>query len=155
MISCVPFLLKELISPLNIPQAQLVEDFQELRKTLEAMNMFKANLGFFFLHLAQILALEALAWLMVWHFGNGWPVTICISVLLAVSQVSRRPDSRQWLWKEPQNVFFPLQVGVSCCLIPPGSLRFGVWHQQIIRPCWAQVLLPVKWGKQFFYKTIF
>ncbi|XP_059565332.1 fatty acid desaturase 2-like protein FADS2B isoform X4 [Myotis daubentonii] len=66
--------------------AQLVEDFQELRRTLEAMNMFSANLGFFSLHLIQILILEALAWLMLWHFGNGWPITICISFLLTISQ---------------------------------------------------------------------
>ncbi|KAK1335789.1 hypothetical protein QTO34_003584 [Cnephaeus nilssonii] len=66
--------------------AQLVKDFQELRKTLEAMNMFSASLGFFSLHLIQILILEALAWLMLWHFGNGWPITICISFLLTISQ---------------------------------------------------------------------
>ncbi|XP_014387925.1 PREDICTED: fatty acid desaturase 2-like protein FADS2P1 isoform X2 [Myotis brandtii] len=66
--------------------AQLVEDFQELRRTVEAMNMFSANLGFFSLHLIQILILEALAWLMLWHFGNGWPITICISFLLTISQ---------------------------------------------------------------------
>ncbi|KAI4581172.1 hypothetical protein MJG53_010714 [Ovis ammon polii x Ovis aries] len=42
--------------------SRLVEDFQELRRTLETLNMFNANLGFFFLHLAQILILEALAW---------------------------------------------------------------------------------------------
>ncbi|XP_032214351.1 fatty acid desaturase 2-like protein FADS2P1 isoform X1 [Mustela erminea] len=66
---------------------QLVEDFQELRRTLEAMNMFKANWMFFFLHLAQILILETLAWLMVWHFGNGWLMTIFISFLLLISQV--------------------------------------------------------------------
>ncbi|XP_070284118.1 fatty acid desaturase 2-like protein FADS2B isoform X3 [Myotis yumanensis] len=66
--------------------AQLVEDFQELRRTLEAMNMFSANLGFFSLHLIQILILEVLAWLMLWHFGNGWPITICISFLLTISQ---------------------------------------------------------------------
>ncbi|XP_057583555.1 fatty acid desaturase 2-like protein FADS2B isoform X2 [Hippopotamus amphibius kiboko] len=65
---------------------QLVEDFQELRRTLEAMNMFDANLGFFFLHLAQILILEVLAWAMVWHFGSGWLITIFISCLLTVSQ---------------------------------------------------------------------
>uniref|UniRef100_F7C4G0 Cytochrome b5 heme-binding domain-containing protein n=1 Tax=Equus caballus TaxID=9796 RepID=F7C4G0_HORSE len=67
--------------------SQLVEDFQELRRKLEAMNMFNANLGFFFLHLAQILILEALAWLMLWHFGNSWTITIFISFLLTVSQV--------------------------------------------------------------------
>ncbi|KAM8813960.1 fatty acid desaturase 2-like protein FADS2B [Rhynchonycteris naso] len=67
-------------------KSQLVEDFQELRKTLEAMNMFSANLGFFFIHLFQILILEALAWLMLWCFGNSWPITICISFLLTISQ---------------------------------------------------------------------
>ncbi|XP_045714285.1 fatty acid desaturase 2-like protein FADS2B [Phyllostomus hastatus] len=66
--------------------SQLVEDFQELRRTLETMNMFNANLGFFFLHLVQILILEALAWLMLWYFGNGWPITIWISFLLTISQ---------------------------------------------------------------------
>ncbi|XP_037694550.1 fatty acid desaturase 2-like protein FADS2B isoform X1 [Choloepus didactylus] len=66
--------------------SQLVEDFQELRRSLEDMNMFKANLGFFFLHLAQILILEALAWLTLWYFGSGWTVTILISFLLTISQ---------------------------------------------------------------------
>uniref|UniRef100_A0A452RF66 Cytochrome b5 heme-binding domain-containing protein n=1 Tax=Ursus americanus TaxID=9643 RepID=A0A452RF66_URSAM len=67
--------------------SELVEDFQELRRTLEAMNMFKANWVFFFLHLAHILILETLAWLIVWHFGNGWLVTIFISFLLTISQM--------------------------------------------------------------------
>uniref|UniRef100_A0A667HI46 Fatty acid desaturase 2-like protein FADS2P1 n=1 Tax=Lynx canadensis TaxID=61383 RepID=A0A667HI46_LYNCA len=66
--------------------SQLVEDFRELRRTLEAMNMFKANPTFFFLHFIQVLILETLAWLIVWHFGSGWPVTIFISCLLTISQ---------------------------------------------------------------------
>ncbi|XP_060997900.1 fatty acid desaturase 2-like protein FADS2B [Dama dama] len=68
--------------------SQLVDDFQELRRTLETMNLFNANLGFFVLHLAQVLILEALAWVIVWHFGSGWLVTIFISFLLTVAQVS-------------------------------------------------------------------
>ncbi|CAI9153605.1 unnamed protein product [Rangifer tarandus platyrhynchus] len=67
--------------------SRLVEDFQELRKTLETMNLFNANLGFFFLHLAQVLILEALAWVIVWHFGSGWLITMFISFLLTVAQV--------------------------------------------------------------------
>ncbi|XP_043437069.1 fatty acid desaturase 2-like protein FADS2B isoform X2 [Prionailurus bengalensis] len=67
--------------------SQLVEDFRELRRTLEAMNMFKVNPVFFFLQIAQIFILETLAWLIVWHFGSGWPVTIFISFLLTISQV--------------------------------------------------------------------
>ncbi|KAF0877057.1 FS2P1 protein, partial [Crocuta crocuta] len=66
---------------------QLVEDFQELRRTLEAMNMFSVNPVFFFLLFTQILILETLALLMVWHFGSGWLVTVFISLLLAISQV--------------------------------------------------------------------
>ncbi|XP_049747715.1 fatty acid desaturase 2-like protein FADS2B [Elephas maximus indicus] len=66
--------------------SQLVEDFREMRRLLEAKNMFKANLGFYFLHLAQILILEALAWLLVWNFGSCWTVTILISFLLTISQ---------------------------------------------------------------------
>ncbi|KAJ1075593.1 hypothetical protein K5549_015746 [Capra hircus] len=66
--------------------SRLVEDFQELRRTLETLNMFNANLGFFFLHLAQILILEALAWVIVWHFGSGWLITMFISFLLTVAQ---------------------------------------------------------------------
>ncbi|XP_043728405.1 fatty acid desaturase 2-like protein FADS2B [Cervus elaphus] len=66
--------------------SQLVEDFQELRRTLETMNLFNSNLGFFFLHLAQVLILEALAWVIVWHFGSGWLVTMFISCLLTVAQ---------------------------------------------------------------------
>ncbi|XP_046301710.1 fatty acid desaturase 2-like protein FADS2B [Marmota monax] len=66
--------------------SQLVEDFQELRRTLEASNMFRANLWFFSLHLIQILILEVLAWLILCHFGNGWTVTLFISFLLTVSQ---------------------------------------------------------------------
>ena len=89
-----------------ISQSQLVEDFQELRRTLETMNMFSANLGFFFLHLAQILILEALAWVIVWHFGSDWLVTIFISCLLTVAQVSRYHKPGLLLHGKPQNFFF-------------------------------------------------
>ncbi|XP_069326111.1 fatty acid desaturase 2-like protein FADS2B [Eulemur rufifrons] len=66
--------------------SQLVKDFQELRKTVEAMKMFDANLGFFFLHLAQILILEVLVWLILCQFGSGWCVTMFITFLLTISR---------------------------------------------------------------------
>ena len=47
--------------------------------------MFDAILGFF-LHLVQILILEALAWAMLWHFGSGWHIKTVISLLLTVAQ---------------------------------------------------------------------
>ena len=90
------------------------------------MNMFSANLRFFFLHLAQVLILEALAWVIVWHFGSGWLITIFISFLLTVAQVSRYPKPRQWLYGKPQNFFFSLYTGVSGCLALPGKLVIDV-----------------------------
>uniref|UniRef100_A0A667I2F4 Fatty acid desaturase 2-like protein FADS2P1 n=1 Tax=Lynx canadensis TaxID=61383 RepID=A0A667I2F4_LYNCA len=83
-----PLLIGELApeEPSQERNKSLVEDFRELRRTLEAMNMFKANPTFFFLHFIQVLILETLAWLIVWHFGSGWPVTIFISCLLTISQ---------------------------------------------------------------------
>ncbi|KAM9658864.1 fatty acid desaturase 2-like protein FADS2B [Trichechus inunguis] len=70
----------------NPKESQMVEDFRELWSLLEAKNMFKANLGYYFLQLAQILILEALSWLTVWNFGSCWTVTILISFLLTISQ---------------------------------------------------------------------
>ena len=135
-----------------ISQSQLVEDFQELRRTLETMNMFNANLGFFFLHFTQILILEVLAWVIVWHFGNGWLITMFISLLLTVAQVSRCPKPRQQLYGKPQNFFFPLYTAVSSCLALPGKLLISVWHQQVIKTHWAPVLSSVTWGNDIFMK---
>ena len=135
-----------------ILQSRLVEDFQELRKTLESMNLFNANLGFFFLHFTQILILEVLAWVIVWHFGSGWLVTIFISCLLTVAQVSRCPKPRQQLYGKPQNFFFPLYTGVSCCPALPVMLLISVWHQQVIKTHWAPVLSSVTQGNDFFMK---
>ncbi|KAG8511261.1 Fatty acid desaturase 2-like protein FADS2P1, partial [Galemys pyrenaicus] len=70
----------------RIFRSQLVEDFQELRRSCEVMNLFNANLGFFSLHLLQILILETLAWLVLWHFGKTWSTTLVIYILLTISQ---------------------------------------------------------------------
>ena len=137
-----------------ISQPQLVEDFQELWRTLETMNLFNSNLGFFFPHLSQVLILEALAWVIVWHFGSGWLVTIFISSLLTVAQVSRCPKPRQQLYRKPQNFFFPLYAGVSDCLALPGKLLISVWHQQVIKTHWAPVLSSVTRGNNFFMEII-
>uniref|UniRef100_A0A6I8P4K5 Cytochrome b5 heme-binding domain-containing protein n=1 Tax=Ornithorhynchus anatinus TaxID=9258 RepID=A0A6I8P4K5_ORNAN len=66
--------------------AQLVEDFRALRKTAEDMKLFDAHPLFFSLHLSQILLLEALAWLIVLIYGNGWIHTLLISFILTISQ---------------------------------------------------------------------
>lgn len=73
------------------PQSQIIEDFQALRKTAEAMNLFKSNHLFFLLLLAHIIVMESIAWFTVFYFGNGWIPTLIVSFVLATSQV--RPDA--------------------------------------------------------------
>lgn len=73
------------------PQSQITEDFRALRKTAEAMNLFKSNHLFFLLLLAHIIVMESIAWFTIFYFGNGWIPTIIMSFVLATSQV--RPDT--------------------------------------------------------------
>lgn len=71
----------------HLSQAALMEDFRTLRKQLEAQGLFRTSPLFFILHLGHILLLEALSLALLWTFGNGWIITILISVILATSQV--------------------------------------------------------------------
>lgn len=75
-----------------LSQAALVEDFRALRKQLEAQGLFRTSPLFFIFYLGHILLLEALALALLWTFGNGWIVTVLISIILATSQV-------RWRWK--------------------------------------------------------
>nr|A8MWK0.2 PUTATIVE PSEUDOGENE: RecName: Full=Putative fatty acid desaturase 2-like protein FADS2B; AltName: Full=Fatty acid desaturase 2 pseudogene 1; AltName: Full=Fatty acid desaturase 2B, pseudogene [Homo sapiens] len=118
--------------------SQLVKDFQELWSIAEAMNMFHANLGFFFLHFVQILILEVLAWLIVYHFGSGWPVTMFISFLLTISQASSsflQHDAghlsifRKSKWNHVVHKF------VMCHLKGLSADRWNYWHfEQHVKP---------------------
>ncbi|XP_028916596.1 fatty acid desaturase 3-like [Ornithorhynchus anatinus] len=65
---------------------QLIEDFRTLRKTVEDMKLFQADTRFFSLLLGHILAMEAVAWLMIYFFGAGWIPTILAAFILAISQ---------------------------------------------------------------------
>ena len=53
------------------------------------MNLFKSNQLFFLLHLAHIIAMESIAWFILFYFGNGWIPTIITAFVLATSQVRR------------------------------------------------------------------
>ncbi|XP_053497880.1 fatty acid desaturase 2 [Ictalurus furcatus] len=66
--------------------AALVEDFRALRKKLEAQGTFRTSPLFFILYLGHILLLEALSLALLWTFGNGWSITILITVLLTTAQ---------------------------------------------------------------------
>lgn len=64
------------------------------------MKLFEANLTFFALLLGHILAMEVLAWLVIYLLGPGWVPSTLTALILAVSQVTQhcpaapRPSSR-------------------------------------------------------------
>ncbi|KAB5565890.1 hypothetical protein PHYPO_G00246710 [Pangasianodon hypophthalmus] len=66
--------------------AALMEDFRALRKQLEAQGLFRTSPLFFILYLGHILLLEALSLALLSTFGNGWIMTILVSVILATAQ---------------------------------------------------------------------
>uniref|UniRef100_A0A8C0FVQ8 Fatty acid desaturase domain-containing protein n=1 Tax=Bubo bubo TaxID=30461 RepID=A0A8C0FVQ8_BUBBB len=47
----------------------LLEDFRELRCTVEKMGLLRPNYTFFFLIFLHIMVLDAASWLVVWYFG--------------------------------------------------------------------------------------
>nr|XP_035978155.1 fatty acid desaturase 3 isoform X4 [Halichoerus grypus] len=66
--------------------AQLVEDFRALRQAAEDMELFEAKPAFFALLLGHILAMEVLAWLLIYLFGPGWVPSTLAALVLATSQ---------------------------------------------------------------------
>uniref|UniRef100_A0A8C7EW93 Fatty acid desaturase 3 n=2 Tax=Neovison vison TaxID=452646 RepID=A0A8C7EW93_NEOVI len=66
--------------------AQLVEDFRAIRQAAEDMELFEAKPAFFALLLGHILAMEVLAWLLVYLFGPGWVPSTLAALVLATSQ---------------------------------------------------------------------
>ncbi|XP_073869549.1 fatty acid desaturase 3 isoform X3 [Macaca fascicularis] len=69
--------------PLN---AQLVEDFRALHQAAEDMKLFDASLTFFAFLLGHILAMEVLAWLLIYLLGPGWVPSALAAFILAISQ---------------------------------------------------------------------
>ena len=69
-------------------QAQLAEDFRALRQAAKDMKLFEAKPTFFALLLGHILAMEVLAWLIIYLLGSGWVPSTLAALILAVSQVT-------------------------------------------------------------------
>ncbi|XP_034788658.1 fatty acid desaturase 3 isoform X2 [Pan paniscus] len=69
--------------PLN---AQLVEDFRALHQAAEDMKLFDASPTFFAFLLGHILAMEVLAWLLIYLLGPGWVPSALAAFILAISQ---------------------------------------------------------------------
>lgn len=92
-----------------LPQVQLIEDFRALRQAAEDMKLFQVDHTFFGLLLGHILAMELLAWLIVYLSGPGWVSSILAALILALSQVIPRLCSRygvQHMWKHSGHIFF-------------------------------------------------
>ncbi|XP_038551072.1 acyl-CoA Delta-4 desaturase-like [Micropterus salmoides] len=66
--------------------AAIMQDFQALRTQAENEGLFRSQPLFFSLHLGHILLLDALAWLMVSHWGTSWTMTFLCAVILATAQ---------------------------------------------------------------------
>ncbi|KAM5319637.1 fatty acid desaturase 3 isoform 1-T1 [Glossophaga mutica] len=66
--------------------AQLVEDFRALHQAAKDMKLFEAKPTFFAFLLGHILAMEVLAWLIIYLLGSGWVPSTLATLFMAVSQ---------------------------------------------------------------------
>lgn len=69
-------------------ETEIKKDFRKLRKYVEESGLMKVNPVFYVLHLLHILALEVLAYLVVWHWEGGMAAFFVAAVLLATAQVN-------------------------------------------------------------------
>ncbi|XP_061199499.1 acyl-CoA (8-3)-desaturase-like [Neopsephotus bourkii] len=65
----------------------LLEDFRELRCSVEKMGLLRPNYTFFFLIFLHLLVLEVVSWLVVWHFGISLVPFVVGIVLFATAQI--------------------------------------------------------------------
>ncbi|XP_053252585.1 acyl-CoA (8-3)-desaturase-like isoform X2 [Podarcis raffonei] len=63
-----------------------VDDFRELRATVEKMGLLDPNRLFFFLYLMHILLLDVAAWLNLWYFGPSLVPFLFSGLLLGTVQ---------------------------------------------------------------------
>nr|QBA19080.1 fatty acid desaturase 2b [Trachinotus ovatus] len=66
--------------------AAIIQDFHTLRAQAESEGLFRARPLFFCLHLGHIMLLDILAWLMIWHWGTNWILTLLCVVMLTTAQ---------------------------------------------------------------------
>ncbi|KAF7245541.1 Acyl-CoA (8-3)-desaturase [Varanus komodoensis] len=65
---------------------QIIQDFRELRATVEQMGLLNPNHLFFFLYLLHILLLDVAAWLNLWYFGSSLLPFLFSGLLLGTVQ---------------------------------------------------------------------
>lgn len=69
-------------------ETEIKKDFRKLRKYVEESGLMKVNPVFYVLYLLHILALEVLAYLVVWHWEGSMAAFFVAAVLLATAQVN-------------------------------------------------------------------
>ncbi|PVD37650.1 hypothetical protein C0Q70_00248 [Pomacea canaliculata] len=67
-------------------ESELIKDFRDLRAKTEEMGLFKASPLFFFSIMLHILALEVLAWFLIYTCGTSWITLLGASILLVTAQ---------------------------------------------------------------------
>lgn len=78
-----------------------------MRQAAEDMKLFEADTTFFALLLGHILAMELLAWLIIYLLGPGWVSSILAALILAISQVTKTTQQTWGLEHvETQDGFF-------------------------------------------------
>ncbi|NWR54429.1 FADS1 desaturase, partial [Bucorvus abyssinicus] len=65
----------------------LLEDFRELRCTVEKMGLLRPNFIFFFLIFLHLLVLDAASWLVVWYFGISFVPFLVGMVFFTIAQI--------------------------------------------------------------------
>ncbi|KAF7245490.1 Acyl-CoA (8-3)-desaturase [Varanus komodoensis] len=70
----------------------LVQDFRELRSTVEKMGLLKPNSLFFFLIFLHIMLLDVAAWMTIWYFG-----TSLVPFLIGVALFTTAQNQMSWL----------------------------------------------------------
>uniref|UniRef100_A0A8U7MG58 Cytochrome b5 heme-binding domain-containing protein n=5 Tax=Corvoidea TaxID=192204 RepID=A0A8U7MG58_CORMO len=73
--------------PFLYPQKSLLEDFRELRCTVEKMGLLRPDCFFFFLIFLHLLVLDAAAWLVVWYFGTSLVPFLAGMVFFTTAQI--------------------------------------------------------------------
>ncbi|KFQ70228.1 Fatty acid desaturase 1, partial [Phaethon lepturus] len=65
----------------------LLEDFRELRCTIEKMGLLRPNYVFFFLIFLHLLVLDAASWLVIWYFGISLVPFLVGIALFTIAQI--------------------------------------------------------------------
>ncbi|XP_076452985.1 acyl-CoA 6-desaturase-like [Babylonia areolata] len=69
------------------PESSIEKDFRNLRDTAEKMGLFKPSYMFYFVVIAHVLVLEAMAYLVMREFGTGWIPWIVALLCTGTAQV--------------------------------------------------------------------